>query len=65
MVLPKGFNSYLDCCNNKLESLVLPEGFNSPLYCYNNNLKALVLLEGFNKYINAGDAIVYTFIGKK
>ena len=33
LILPKGFNSPLDCSDNNLEELVLPEGFNSKLRC--------------------------------
>ena len=49
LILPKGFNSCLDCSNNKLTQLILPQGFNSSLYCYGNNLKELILPEGFNR----------------
>ena len=31
LILPEGFNSYLDCSSNNLISLILPEGFNSYL----------------------------------
>ena len=48
LILPKGFNRYLDCYNNKLTELILPEGFNSDLFCSNNNLTELILPEGFN-----------------
>ena len=28
LILPKGFNSNLNCSNNNLTELILPEGFN-------------------------------------
>jgi len=28
LILPEGFNSYLNCSNNNLTELILPEGFN-------------------------------------
>jgi len=52
LVLPEGFNSPLNCSNNKLSELILPEGFNSWLNCKNNNLTELILPEGFNRYLN-------------
>ena len=48
LILPKGFNSYLNCYGNNLSELILPEGFNSFLSCSNNNLNELILPEGFN-----------------
>jgi len=36
LILPEGFNSYLNCWNNNLTELRLPEGFNENLDCRNN-----------------------------
>ena len=36
LILPEGFNSYLDCSFNKLEELILSEGFNNWLDCDKN-----------------------------
>ena len=49
LILPKEFNSPLDCSRNKLSELILPEGFNSNLDCACNNLTELILPEGFNR----------------
>ena len=52
LILPKGFNSTLNCSYDNLSELILPEGFNSRLYCYYNNLSKLILPEGFNSDLN-------------
>ena len=52
LILPEGFNSYLDCCDNRLTELILPKGFNSWLNCGYNQLKELILPKGFNKDLN-------------
>ena len=52
LILPEGFNSYLNCYGNNLSELILPEGFNSFLSCSNNNLNELILPEGFNRYLD-------------
>ena len=52
LILPKEFNSNLNCSWNNLSELILPEGFNSPLDCYANNLGELILPEGFNSDLN-------------
>jgi hypothetical protein len=57
LILPKGFNSDLNCRNNNLEELILPQGFNSNLYCHRNNLKELILPEGFNSILSCDDNV--------
>ena len=52
LILPDGFNSYLDCSYDNLTELILPKGFNNWLICNNNNLKKLILPEGFNSHLD-------------
>ena len=52
LILPEGFNNYLDCGNNNLKELILPQGFNSQLLCYNNKLTKLILPKGFNSRLH-------------
>ena len=47
LILPKGFNSPLNCAYNNLNELILPEGFNSDLFCSYNNLSELILPKRF------------------
>ena len=58
LILPKEFNSYLNCSWNNLNELILPEGFNSVLYCDNNKLSELILPEGFNSYLNCDNLYI-------
>ena len=44
LILPKGFNSTLNCSGDNLNELILLEGFNSSLDCHSNNLSELILL---------------------
>ena len=59
LILPKGFNSYLNCSINNLSELILPEGFNSDLFCHHNNLTELILPEGFNSYSVCDNPDIY------
>ena len=60
LILPKGFNSKLDCSWDKLTELILPEGFNNYLYCDNKDLNKIAnCMEEFKlNYFNAGIKII-------
>ena len=57
LILPKGFNSPLNCSINNLKELILPEGFNNWLNCSSNNLTELILPEGFNNFLYCDEAV--------
>ena len=55
LILPKGFNSPLNCSRNKLCELILPEGFNRYLICDNPDIiKIARCMKEFNlNYLEA------------